>query len=517
MTRTDEEPLEALLRQTFAETRDNLATGPGGDLDGVRSGAFARASRLRRRRAALQGAAATGLVAAAVLALVVGVGPFGAGPRLAPAGPSALRDGGAGSARAWQRMVPGSGSFAYRFPDVLPGRLPSGLTALTLGPEVVTPGSPTVPAPGAAKQLSFEDADLVGVAGVCAFDAHPDRRQPVAGRTWQFASTSHPGAYAAGLGLVGFTTGTGQDALRDLRTRALDCLPSPEMGQVPWKGPGDESVLFEGSFTVVDTPRHQALAVVRVGDVLVGGSATGATVAAAGAVATDLASRGAAELLAEAFPPALGRALGASATVPNDASAPGAPEPGPVVVPAAYEIGDVFPAADRLGHGMTYHGDPLTGTGTPAAAGAQICDLSGFADRAEREARPGPVAGAQRDAWGGDGNGPDPSVTFSVTGWAKGTGAARFADLQQDRGRCAWMPEQERDTWAGQDGATTWLSHSTEPGHSAFLAARRVGDLIVSVVVENLPAEQARAEAVRLNGILAANVAATGLAAAKGR
>lgn len=516
MARTDEEPLEALLRQTFAEARESLATGPGDGLDTVRSGAFARATRLRRRRAALQGAGATGLVAAAVLALVVGTGPFGAGQRLAPAGPFAFRDGGAGAARAWQQLVPGTGSYAYRFPDVLPGRVPAGLIPLTLGPEVVTPGSPTVPAPGAAKQLSFEDSDLVGVAGVCAFDAHPDRRRPVAGRTWQFASTSHPGAYAAGLGLVGFTTGTGLDAMIQLRELALPCLPQKQLKYADWNGGGVDSVLFTGADEA--TPgRHLALAVVLVGDVLVGGSARADSAAEATRVATALARQSAEQLVSTAFPPALGKPLGSSATPPNAASAPGAPDQGPVVAKAAYEIGDVFPAAEQLGYGMTYHGGALTGTGTPAASGAQVCDLGGFADRAEREAKPGPVAGAQRDAWAGDGNGPDPSVTFSVTGWAKGTGAARFADLQQDRGRCAWMPGQQRDTWAGQDPSTTWLSHSTEPGDVRYLASRRVGDLIVSVVVSNLPADQARAQAVRLNGILTAGVASSGLPAAKGR
>ncbi|GAB3444700.1 hypothetical protein GCM10027517_24710 [Phycicoccus ginsengisoli] len=514
MARTDEEPLEALLRQTFADARDGVGTGPG--LDAVRTGAFARATRLRRRRAALQGAGATGLVAAAVLALVVGTGPFGVGARLAPAGPSAVREGGAGSVRAWQQLVPGTGSFAYRFPDALPGSPPAGLIPLTLGPEVVTPGSPTVPAPGAAKQLSFEDADLVGVAGVCAFDAHPDRRQPVAGRTWQFASTSHPGSYAAGLGLVGFTTGTGLDAMIQLRELTLPCLPQKQLKYADWNGGGVDSVLFTGADKA--TPgRHLALAVVLVGDVLVGGSARADGAAEATRVATALARQSAQQLVSTGFPPALGKVLGSSASAPNDASAPGASAQVPVLAAPAYEIGDVFPTADQLGHGLAYHGDALTGTGTPAAPGAQVCDLSGFADRAEREAKPGPVAGAQRDAWAGDGNGPDPSVTFSVTGWAKGTGAARFAELQQDRGRCAWMPDQQRDTWMGQDPATTWLSHSTAPGHTAFLASRRVGDLIVSVVVSNLPADQARAEAVRLNGILTAGVASSGLPAAKGR
>lgn len=79
------------------------------------------------------------------------------------------------------------------------------------------------------------------------------------------------------------------------------------------------------------------------------------------------------------------------------------------------------------------------------------------------------------------------------------------------------MPAQQRDPWPGQDPASTWLSHSTGSGPLSYLAARRVGDLIVSVVVSGLPAAEARAEAVRLNGILTAGVASSGLPAAKGR
>ena len=79
------------------------------------------------------------------------------------------------------------------------------------------------------------------------------------------------------------------------------------------------------------------------------------------------------------------------------------------------------------------------------------------------------------------------------------------------------MPVQERDTWAGQDEETTWLSHGRDGDHGAYVASRRVGDLIVSVVVSGLPPAEARAEAVRLNGILVANVTASGLPAAKGR
>jgi hypothetical protein len=126
------------------------------------------------------------------------------------------------------------------------------------------------------------------------------------------------------------------------------------------------------------------------------------------------------------------------------------------------------------------------------------------------------VAGSQQDAWAGDGAGADPSVSFGVTGWPTGSGAVSFRHLQKDTGRCAWMPHQQRVSWPGEDTGDTWLSRSTE-GADAYLAARRVGDVIVSVVVDSLPADDAKAEAIRLSGIVAAKVAASGLPAAEGR
>ena len=81
---------------------------------------------------------------------------------------------------------------------------------------------------------------------------------------------------------------------------------------------------------------------------------------------------------------------------------------------------------------------------------------------------------------------------------------------------CAWMPHQEREQWPGEDPQETWLSRSAQGG-VAYLAARRVGDVIVSVVVRDVAAADARTEAIRLNGIVAAKVASSGLPAAKGR
>ena len=69
---------------------------------------------------------------------------------------------------------------------------------------------------------------------------------------------------------------------------------------------------------------------------------------------------------------------------------------------------------------------------------------------------------------------------------------------------------------AGVDPATTWLSTGTENGITSYLASRLVGDVIVSVVVNGLPRDQAIAEATRLNGIVTSKVKAN-VPAAKGR
>jgi hypothetical protein len=506
---TDQQ-LEDLLRDAFAQARGEA----NGSWSGVSAGAFARAERLRRQRALMTVGAVAATVAVVGAAVGVGAGMLGRDAALSPAASST-----SASAKRWASLVPGAAPFSYRFPgDVVPDPLPVGVRPLNFLP-VKPPdsGASSTATSTVAMTVTGEDPDLGGVAGFCRWAELAELRQPVAGRSYQFDLSSTPGSFGAHLGLAGFTTGTGAQAMADLRNGALPCLVPTDMKAVDWTSGGDESLLFTATERVADKPQTVVMAVTRVGDVLLSGTARGRDAAEARRVATSLSSGAASRLVEEAFPPAVGRPLGDSAAAPNAASAVGAEAAEPVRRPDEYEFADVFPAASQLRFGMRYHDDPLVSRDMPAATGAQVCDLTGRPGRqATSDAAPHPVAGSQQDAWAGDGAGADPSVSFGVTGWPTGSGAVSFRHLQKDTGRCAWMPHQQRVSWPGEDTGDTWLSRSTE-GADAYLAARRVGDVIVSVVVDRLPADDAKAEAIRLSGIVAAKVAASGLPAAEGR
>lgn len=507
-----DERLEDLLRTTFAQTRGEAE----GDWAAIGAGAFARADRLRRRRAGLTVGAVAAMAAVVAATVGVGAGLLGSEDSLAPAHTAV-------SAMQWSRLVPGAGTFAYRFPDdVVPEPLPAGAQS-PADVTVAQGGSGSAPKTTSvvAKQVMDDEPDLVGRVGFCRWTELAHRRQPVAGQSHEFDLTSEPGALGAHLGLAGFTTGTGAAAMADLRRGALPCLVPAELKAVPWAAAGDEHLLLSSTENLTEggSPQTVVLAVTRVGDVLAAGAARGPDAAEARRVATGLSSEAAGNLVRSGFPPALGLPLGGSDSAPNAASALGARPVEALRTPEAYDIGDVFPSSAQLPDGMAYHGEAVTGTGTPAASGAQVCDSNAVSDvqGTAADTSPSPVAGAQRDAWVGQGVGADAGLTVSVTGWPTGTGSARFHDLQANTGGCVWLPSQTRVDWPGVDPDETWLSTSSEPGVSQFLAARRVGDLIVSVVVNGMPPAQGQAEAIRLNGIVAAKLAASDLPAAKGR
>ncbi|WP_406829996.1 hypothetical protein ABEG17_13485 [Pedococcus sp. KACC 23699] len=507
MTRSDDEPLEALLREAFAGARAQGGLGTSA----VEAGIAARAGRLRRRRSVVRGSVLTVGIAATVLAVVLGPGSLGPDRALVPISTHTTS-----TPSRWAFLVGSSEGFAYRFPNTVAMPWPAGVIGQSLPDDTDSGGNVLLQSD--ASPLSHEDADLAGPAGVCTWDSRPDRRRPVAGRSWDLTFLSSPGRGRAHLGLAGFTTGTGEDVLRDLRSGALPCGPGPDLKPVTWQGHDDRSVLFIGTSTVADSTFTQVMAVTRVGDVLVSGAAISADAALARRVATELADNTAAPLDELAFPPALGQPLGKSAAAPNAASAPGASPAAPLVAAEEYRFGDVFPTIAQLGHDLRYHGDASHGRNIPASSG-QFCDLSGLsaARVAEANAAPHPVAGTLQGAWSGDGQGLDPSVDIAVTGYPTGTGPEAFRRLQQDTGPCTWLPAQERQAWPGEDDQQTWLSRGAGAGSATYIAARRLGDVIVSVQVVGLSAQDARDEAVRVNGIVAKNVRDSGLPAAAGR
>ena len=494
--------VEDLLRQVFDEARREGRR----DLTGVHAAAVAEAARLRRRhrqRLSLGGAGGA-LVAAAVVVAIL-IGPSLGLRRLADPRPAGTAT--TAPAQRWDALRDYGYPFHYRIPDVEPEPLPKGVGAF---------GSRAVSATGPG---SLADADLAGVAGSCSWSEEGDRRRPVAGRSWQYQTTEFRGAYSAGLGIAGFATGTGRDALADMRRGALPCQAAPELEPVAWLGArSDDALLLVHSGTLLDAKRTTALAVRRVGDLLVSGSATSATADEARRIATELADRTVAELVRIGFPPALGRPLGESAKAPNEASQVGAEEQPAMVAPADYLIGDVFPDESDLPAGMSYHGDPSDYRRTPPAGGAQICDdLAVAAQAPGQEQGPEPVAGKSQSAWTASGLPAHPTVDLTVTGWATGTGAARFADLQANRGSCVWKPDQSREDWPGADPRTSWLSTAPLAGAVQYVAAQRVGDVIVTAVVVAPARADARSYAVALSDQVAENVRASGLPAAEGK
>lgn len=507
-----EHELEDLLRQVFDEARREGRR----DLTGVHAAAAAEAARLRRRhrqRVTLGGAGGA-LVAATVVAAVVLVsgatGPTAS--RLRPAGPtrsatesrpavtsapapvSSVSNG----AGATSSATPAPDGSAYEIPDVLPTPLPAGLRDMT----------------GA---MPTSEPELMGNLGGCNWTG--EVRKPVAGREWQLTDAKDSG-WLAGLSIAGFTTGTGEQAMKELLDHRLECQLGDGVEPVAWPGKPDNRHLLASS-RVGDGDqllRPRALAVIQTGDLLVSAFAHADSVPRARATATDLAERAAAGL--KGFPPAEGAALGTSTEPPNAASAPGVVTKELNGWANAYDFGDVYPTVEQLGHGMSYKGGaPITGPRTPAASGAQICDSTAVAEAKGETAdtSPLPIAGTQNSAWSGGGGANDPNVTISVTGWKKGTGAARFRDLQEDRGFCVWMPEQSRVAWPGADPSRTWLSRSAPGQVAVHLASQRVGDVIVSVVVMGMPEATARAEAIRLSDLVAGKVRDSGLPAAEGK
>jgi hypothetical protein len=269
--------------------------------------------------------------------------------------------------------------------------------------------------------------------------------------------------------------------------------------------------------TELDVTWTTTLALRLVGDVVVAGSAKSRNKSDATRIATQLAARAAARLEEIGFPPALGQPLGQSTEAPNKASRAGADGGEPLEEPAAYAFGDVFPQAGELPGRMRYHSDPTISRDMAPVMGSQICDSEAVASKGTgQEKGPRPVAGMYQMAWAGGGGFSDPSADFAVTGWATGTGAARFSDLQKNRLFCAWMPAQRRETWAGRDPSQTWLSRSTRGG-TQYTAAQRVGDVVVSAVVKGPSATDARRWAIELSDQVAEKVRASGLPAAQGR
>lgn len=494
-----DDDVDRLLRQAWdaarAEGRSNL--------HGVREGAIDRARGIRRRRRLATGA----MSAVAAAALVAGVGGLTGGGwswqdrALTDVTP-------ANSSERWADLTIGVGNQAYGFPrDVYALSVPPGFGLVDYG---------------RVASSKKQDVNPLRLAGMCTqFEESVERRKSVASSRWDYVTPQDPTGTQAGaeLSMVGFATGTGADAFRDFRAKLGPCVADPDLALVSWKGQGDDSALLQTATTLASRP-HRAMAVVRVGDILVFGSARAGTASLASAAATAIATQASTRLTSMAYPPAVGKALGSSSVAPNEASKVGAPQGDEVVDQNAYDFGDVLPDAASLPNGVVYDGSPVMGTNAAPVMGLQGCDSSSFED-AGADVAPKPVALVRAAAWAGRGEAGDDGVDVTVSGWATGTGAARFADLQSNTMTCRFSQAYNRLDWAGRDTRTTWLSehpYGGKDGYAFFLAAQRVGDVIVAVVTDQQGEnEAAKQNAIRLSDEVVAKLRASDLPAAKGR
>jgi hypothetical protein len=102
-----------------------------------------------------------------------------------------------------------------------------------------------------------------------------------------------------------------------------------------------------------------------------------------------------------------------------------------------------------------------------------------------QEDRPGarPIAGRQWGWYDERRLSETTSIDHVVTGWAPGTGRARFADLVQDRGLCRWLDRVTPVAHSGLPGDEAWAATTVSNRLTFGIAAVRVGDVIVGVTV----------------------------------
>ncbi|KGN35052.1 hypothetical protein N802_02225 [Knoellia sinensis KCTC 19936] len=211
---------------------------------------------------------------------------------------------------------------------------------------------------------------------------------------------------------------------------------------------------------------------------------------------------------------------GADATVGVAAGQPGtAPAPG--VTPASpespYSLSAFVPDPESLPTGLAYTAPVAEDRDARGSVIGQVCDGVRVADTTGMDQAPHAVANAWRMALSPDEVVPRHSVKVTLTGWTRGTGAERFADLQGNRQGCRFNLEYERLTWPGRDTGTTWLVRLGTGDSASRLAAQRVGDVIVAVEVSLREGEAAEQQnAIALSDAIAASLRVSSLPAARG-
>lgn len=234
---------------------------------------------------------------------------------------------------------------------------------------------------------------------------------------------------------------------------------------------------------------------------------------AVSAVATAALVGGVATVVAGGW---LGVGTGSTSPASQLSSAPARVQ-APVAPETSYALGAFVPAQAALPAGLLYADAVEERPDAGGAVVGQSCDGERVADTTGMDLVPHAVSSADRMALSReDPTGVD-AVHVTITGWARGTGAQRFADLQQNRQACRFATEYERLTWPGRDPATTWMVKLGQGEYASYIAAQRIGDVIVAVDVRLRGGEESsRQNAVRLSDAIVARLKASDLSAAKG-
>ncbi|MGZ4741833.1 MAG: hypothetical protein ACXVYS_01365 [Oryzihumus sp.] len=464
------------------------------DMDAVMAGAARRAR--HRRRARTVSAAGGALVAVGVIAAAALAATFDTGhPR--PAG---------GPASATRRAEPIQGARLakplYGMPDVAPR-----------GPQLVGGVrffSDTGDGPGAAPALGAQSCQEPGRTGL----------QQVASRNWSFSKDdNHLDRREVDLTLTGWPHGRGSAAMRELVGDTGECAFLHRQTPLAW--PGHASPDHWLAVSGVSGDDRQALAVTRVGDVLVTVVSTAPNEKVAVQMATGMNDAAVARLRESGLPAAAGSACSASTPCPPaSAKARDARTNGPKALVNAWVVPDVHPTDPVVIGPLPAPGsDPAVVDDTQSAAippvmGPQSCQDS---------RRPGgfPDAGRSWDYGNSMLTPPGGSdATLTVTGWSEGTGPRAMADIVHDTGFCQFVRPMRTQAWAGHPGADHWLATWTDTAATkrvTAVAVTRLGDVLVATSVTSPDRRTAVRLATSMTDDAAGRVRASGIPAAQGR
>lgn len=327
---------------------------------------------------------------------------------------------------------------------------------------------------------------------------------PVAGRQWNWAEEeSNRPQLSVALVVTGWAAGTGHARFEDVVRDSGTCRWFAAQAPASTQGMSADDAWAGSNTTAGQSFAH---ALVRVGDVLVGvevvdprsrqsALALARRLAVLACRRVRAAHVGLPDQASEASTPASSTAYAAasaSASVPSP-SGPGGAFPTGVAYPVPDSVQLV---AGDFPRPMAYVARGQDVAAIPPVESAQACGSA---------AGPLPVAGRYWDyAETAPGSLRQITATYTVTGWATGTGHARFADMLADRGVCRWYQGAPSPaSTSGMAGDEVWAATTfgyedgTNTKVPLALAAVRVGDHIVGMVVTDPAGQRAAVDLAR--------------------